>query len=102
MERIEKIKSFLEKSPKDAFLTHALALEWLKIGNKQEALLCFQQNATEHPDYVGTYYHLGKLLEELSNLEDAQAIYEKGIAVAKKENDAHAQRELQAALDDIF
>ena len=32
MEKIEKLKSFLNNSPEDPFLKHALALEYIKTG----------------------------------------------------------------------
>ncbi len=37
MERIEKLKEYLKTNDKDSFLQHALALEYIKIGNDEEA-----------------------------------------------------------------
>ncbi|RYD98588.1 MAG: hypothetical protein EOP54_07175 [Sphingobacteriales bacterium] len=101
MDRIEKLKQFLNQSPNEPFLTHALALEWIKIGNREEALACFESNKAHNPEYVGTYYHLAKLLESLNKNEEAIAVYEAGIAVAHKAADMHALNELRAALEDL-
>lgn len=49
------------------------------------------------PDYVGTYYHLGKLYEEIEEGEKALEIYQKGIEIAKKIKDQHALSELMGA-----
>ncbi len=101
MDRIDKLKQFLNQSSNEAFLTHALALECIKIGNQEEALACFESNKTHNPEYVGTYYHLAKLLESLNRNEDAIAVYEAGIAIARKAADLHALSELRAALEDL-
>ncbi len=37
MEKIEKLKAFLQLSPEDSFLNHALALEYIKGGNTASA-----------------------------------------------------------------
>ena len=51
--------------------------------------------------YVGSYYHLGKLLERLQQEEKAIATYEKGIEMAKQVGDAHAANELRSALEEL-
>ncbi len=33
MDRVVKIKEMLAENPKDSFLCHALALEYIKLGN---------------------------------------------------------------------
>ena len=99
MERIEKIKLMLAEQPKDCFLKHALALEFIKMGQCNEAKAAFLQNLETDESYVATYYHLGKLYERLDEAEKAMDIYKKGIVVGQKQKDAHSVRELRAALD---
>jgi Tfp pilus assembly protein PilF len=101
MERIEKLKEFLAASPADAFLMHALALEYVKAGNDAEARLLFEKLLAANEQYVGSYYHLGKLLERIQQPGKATAIYEKGMQVAKAAGDNHAYNELQAAHDEL-
>lgn len=101
MDRIDKLKQFLNQSPHEPFLTHALALEWIKIGNQEEALACFESNKIHNPEYVGTYYHLAKLLESLNKNKEAIEVYEAGMEVALKAADMHALNELRAALEDL-
>ncbi|MEX0747959.1 MAG: tetratricopeptide repeat protein, partial [Rhodothermales bacterium] len=50
------------------------------------------------PDYVGTYYHLGKLHEQEGRKEEAKETYRQGIATAQRLRDAHAESELREAL----
>jgi tetratricopeptide (TPR) repeat protein len=101
MDRIARILEFLEKQPTDNFLRHALALEYTKLGRDAEARALFLSILTESPDYVGSYYHLGKLLEKLGETAAAIEWYEKGMAAAKTAKDQHAYNELQAAYEDL-
>jgi len=101
MDRIARILEFLEKQPTDNFLRHALALEYTKLNKDAEAKALFLDILTENPDYVGSYYHLGKLLEKLGETAAAIEWYEKGMAAAKTAKDQHAYNELQAAYEDL-
>ncbi|MEO7309076.1 MAG: hypothetical protein ABIX01_01665 [Chitinophagaceae bacterium] len=100
-DRIKKLKEFLEKQPADSFLQHALALEFVKIGDDVQARKLFASILLVEPGYVGSYYHLGRLLERVGENEQAISVYEKGIIAAKNAGDNHAKNELQMALDDI-
>ena len=102
MEKIEKLKSFLKGSPDDPFLKHALALEYIKTGNETEAKELFLEILTQDPAYIGTYYHLARLLERTGETGSAKNWYEKGMNAAKLAGDDHAYNELQAALEDLI
>ncbi len=101
MSRIEKLIEFLQESPGDSFLQHALALEYIKIEEGKKAQELFEKILEKEPDYVGSYYHLGKLLEKKGETEYALNTYEKGMAIAKAKNDKHSYSELQAAKEDL-
>jgi tetratricopeptide (TPR) repeat protein len=101
MSRIEKLLEFIESSGKDSFLQHALALEYIKIGDDEKARNLFNELLLREPTYVGSYYHLGKLLERVGDLEKAIRIYQRGMEEAKTSGDHHAMNELQGALEDI-
>lgn len=101
MDRIERILEFLKQQPKDNFLRHALALEYIKLERVEEARDLFMEILTETPDYIGSYYHLAKCLVQLQQINLAIEWYEKGMAAAKLVKDDHAYRELQAAYEDL-
>jgi tetratricopeptide (TPR) repeat protein len=100
-ERIEKLKEFLKASPKDSFLNHALALEYVKLGQDEDARKLFDVNVADDVRYVASYYHLGKLLERVGATQEAITIYEKGMVAAKEAKDMHTYNELQGAYEDI-
>ena len=101
MDRIAKIREYLKDSPNDNFLLHALALELIKAGDDAQARSIFEQILTASPSYIGSYYHLGKLLERTGETQAAIDWYEKGMAAAKLANDKHAYSELQSAYEDL-
>ncbi|MCU0322775.1 MAG: tetratricopeptide repeat protein [Chitinophagaceae bacterium] len=101
MDRIERIKDFLQANPNDNFLLHALALEYIKLNNDADAKPLFEKILTQSPNYIGSYYHLAKLLERNGATTDAIQCYEKGMAAAKEAKDQHAYNELQAAYEDL-
>ncbi|MFN8243851.1 MAG: tetratricopeptide repeat protein [Ferruginibacter sp.] len=101
MSRIEKLLEFLAASPTDSFLQHALALEYIKEGNDTRARELFETLLAREPDYTGSYYHLGKLLERAGDNPGAMDIYRQGMAACKKAGDNHAYNELQGALEEL-
>ena len=100
-DRIEKLKAFLVQSPKDCFLNHALALEYIKAGDEAGARTYFEINLKNDPGYVATYYHIGKLLERAGETNEALKMYEEGMTQAKAKQDMHSFNELRTAYDDL-
>ena len=101
MSRIEKLLEYMRTSDKDSFLQHALALEYIKIGNDEEARNLFNELLLREPSYVGSYYHLGKLLERGGDFDKAVRIYKRGMEEAKRAGDNHSYNELMGALEEI-
>ena len=99
--RLEKLQEFLKAEPNDPFLKYALATEYLRLNNHEEALKFYLDLVKNHEDYVGTYYHLGKLYEGLGKKEEAFEIYEKGIEIARKIKDNHALSELLGVYNNL-
>ena len=101
MDRIEKLKEFLKTNPQDSFLQHALALEYIKLDNDAEAKILFEEILDREPAYIGTYYHLAKLLERNDETDAAIKVYEKGMEEAKKAGENHPYNELRAAWEEL-
>ena len=101
MDRIEKLRDLLKESPRDSFLQHALALEYIKLGDDNEAQQLFNSVIQNEPGYIGTYYHLAKLLERAGQTDEAIKVYEKGMEEAGKAGDHHALSELRSAFEEL-
>ena len=96
--KLEQLLRFLDMAPNDPFSLYSVAYEYYRGGKYPEALEYYTRLTNEHPDYVGTYYQLGKLWEQMDNFEKALETYERGISVAQKQKDFHTLGELQRAL----
>jgi Tfp pilus assembly protein PilF len=101
MDRIIKLKEFLQANPRDSFLKHALALEYVKLEDDKTAREIFEEILTQDPGYIGSYYHLAKLLERTGDTNAAIQWYEKGMEAAKKAGDNHALGELRSAYEEL-
>ncbi len=101
MERMEKLRAFLGANPTDSFLQHALALEYVKVEEDEKARQIFEKLLSENPSYVGSYYHLAKLLERANEKETALEWYLKGMAQAREAGDNHSYNELLAAFEEL-
>lgn len=97
-ERLDMIRKMLEENPEDAFLNYAAALEYKKRNMTDEAIATLEKLRKTQPDYLGTYYTLGKIYEGLGKEVDAITLYKEGIEVAKSQQDRKIQGELTEAL----
>ena len=102
IDRTARLKDLLKANPEDSFLQHALALEYIKAGDEAGARQLFESILLKDPAYIGSYYHLGKLLERTGETALAIEWYEKGMLAAKTGNDNHAHGELKAAYEDLI
>ena len=100
MNRKQQLLEFLAQSPNDSFLKFALALEFIKAGDDDSALVYFKDIITHDPDYTGTYYHLGKLYQRKNDHSLARQTLMDGID-RTKEKDPHTYAELRQALDEL-
>jgi tetratricopeptide (TPR) repeat protein len=87
------------QNPADAFARYGLAMELANTGELQRAVAEFHTLLEHNPNYAAAYFHGGQVLEKLGDVEQARALYEKGIEVTSRTGDAHTRSELQAALD---
>lgn len=97
-DRLDQLKEMLEKNPRDPFLLYALAQEFTKLGEVKEALNFYEHLRQDHPEYTGTYYHLGKLYERQGDMEKAKHTYRKGLEMTRRLGAQHDYSELLGAL----
>jgi tetratricopeptide (TPR) repeat protein len=97
--RLDILKQMLEQDPRNSFARYGLAMEYAKTGELLRAVNEFQLLVSTDESYAAAYYHGGQALEKLGRVEEARAIYEKGIEVTTKKGDAHTRSEIEAALN---
>ena len=99
--RIEMLKQYISEDSEDVFLQYALALEYVNLDRREDALAMLTSIIANHPDYLAAYYQLGKLFEQSRLPVDAKKTYEAGIAVAQQQKEFKTLNELRAALDSM-
>lgn len=97
-ETLKKLASFIKKNPNDSFSKFALALEFQKQNMYKKSRILFENILENDPEYLGVYYHLGKLYELFDRIEDARNMYRQGIKIAEKQQEARTKSELEEAL----
>jgi len=100
-DRLVALLDFLEKDPSDEFTRFALALEYRKLGRRDEAIGHLEVLVTKSPDYMGTYYHLGSMYREGGDPDRAIAVLRQGVKVADTQRDHHAKAELLSLLAEL-
>ncbi|RNC83892.1 MAG: hypothetical protein ED557_08970 [Balneola sp.] len=95
---IPTLAARVKDNPNDSFSKFALALELMKIGLNEKALVLFESIIENDPNYVGVYYHLGALYISLDENKKGINTYKKGIEIANTIKDQHVRSELQSAL----
>ncbi len=96
-QRLHQLQTLLTDSPDDEFLLFAIAKEYENLGDNALALQYYLSLKQLSPNYIGLYYHLGKLQEQLDQPTQALATYADGVARAHALDDQHARAELQSA-----
>jgi tetratricopeptide (TPR) repeat protein len=99
--RLEQLQSFFNEDPYDPFNIYGLALEYMKT-DVEKSVEYFEKLLEEHPDYIPTYYHAGKLFESIGERNKAITTFEQGILRARTSNEIKALRELQAAHQELI
>lgn len=95
--RKEQLLNLLEDDPKDPFIKYALGLEYIKEQNHEQALPYFEDVLTNHEEYLPVYYQAAELYILLEQNEQAESCYQRGIQIAKEQEDRHTLAELQNA-----
>src|SRR5207248_7709762 len=96
--RIEILQSMVEQNPADSFSRYGLAMEFVNAGKLAEAVGHFEALLEHNPNYAAGYFHGGQTLEKLGRIDEAKALYQKGIEVTTATGDSHTRSELQGAL----
>lgn len=95
---ISRLAKNIQQDPSDTFSKFALALELLKDDRVEKAQLLFEAILKQDPDYLGVYYHLGKLYQRREMYTQAKEMFSYGIQLAEKKNESRTKSELSEAL----
>lgn len=97
--RLEMLQQMVSQDPNNSFARYGLAMEYANAGALEQAVAEFRSLVQQNSDYSAAYFHGGQALEKLGRIEEARAMYEKGIEVTTRKGDAHTRAEIEAALN---
>jgi tetratricopeptide (TPR) repeat protein len=100
-EKLQQLFKLLEREPNDTFLLYGVGMEYKKLGAPDKAIEHFDRVLKTDPNYCYAYYQKGQVLEQSGQADLARQTYQEGITAAKRAGDAHAQSELEAAMEMI-
>jgi tetratricopeptide (TPR) repeat protein len=98
-EKLQQLFRLLQREPNDTFLLYGIGMEHKKLDALPAAIEYFDRVIANDAGYCYAYFQKGQVFEQMADPEKAQQAYRDGIAAAKRAGDAHAQSELEAALD---
>jgi predicted Zn-dependent protease len=101
MDKVAGLKEILERDPTNAFARYGLAMELAGQGETDAALSEFDRLRADHPDYVAGYFMAAQALARARRSQEAKQRLADGIDCARRTGNQHAQREMQAMLDDL-
>ncbi|MDR7130789.1 Tfp pilus assembly protein PilF [Algoriphagus sp. 4150] len=101
LNRIQLLRQFTEEEPENPFNWYALALEYRET-DEEEAFTLFAKVLADHPSYLAAYFPAAHLYAEMGEIEQAKAIFEKGIVLAREQKNIKAQQELQNAYQNFL
>ena len=96
--RLELLTQMVGQDPNNAFARYGLAMEYSNSGNFRKAVEEFHTLLERDENYAAAYFHGGQALEKLGKIEEARALYEKGIEITTRKGDLHTRSEIEAAL----
>ncbi|MBL6450020.1 tetratricopeptide repeat protein [Fulvivirga sp. 29W222] len=99
--RLNQLLDFLKEDPNDPFTIYAIATEY-RFEEIEKSRMYYEQLLMNHPDYLPTYYHVAQLYQQLELTELAKQTFEKGIELAKKQENSLSLRELQNAYNELL
>lgn len=99
MSRLESLQELAKLDPNNTLIRYGIAMEHKNGGNLGEAVQAFEEVLKINENYAAAYFHGGQALEQMGRVDDAKAMYQRGIAATERTGDGHTKSELQAALD---
>src|SRR3954447_15110882 len=97
-DRFGILKQMVAENANNSFARYGLGMEYVKSGEYARAVDEFRSLLEHDNSYSAAYFHGGQALEKLGRIDEARAMYEKGIEATTRNGDAHTRAEIEGAL----
>jgi Tfp pilus assembly protein PilF len=99
--RKKQIEEMLVDDPNDAFLRYGLAMEYVSAGDDRTAVECFHKLLEVDASYVPGYMQGGLALMRLDRTNEARELWQRGVALARQQGNAHAADEMSGMIANL-
>lgn len=99
--RKQQIEAMLADDPNDPELRYMLAMEHVSEENDEGAVSCFAEIIKRKPDYAPAYHQGGRALVRLGKINEARAMLQRGIPIARQQGNDHAAGEMTELLESL-
>jgi Tfp pilus assembly protein PilF len=101
MNRRQKLEALLVESPDDSFLQYALAMQCAADGDDPAAVAGMGTLLDRDPHYVPAYFQLAQIVVRQGENDRARQLLTRGIEMARRAGDDHAEGEMRGFLEQI-
>lgn len=101
MTRLERMRKLVELDPNSEITYFGLGQACYDEGLFEEGAAAMARAIAIKADYTAAYEILGRCLEKLGRLEEARAIYEKGIEIGTQKGDMIPTEKMKARLNRV-
>ncbi len=98
--RMGQLEAMLAEEPGDAELHYFLAMEYLSAGDEAAGTQKLRE-LTNDSIYVPAFLQAGQVMARQGQVKEACYILRRGIELAQKQGNSHAQGEMQGLLDSL-
>jgi Tfp pilus assembly protein PilF len=99
--RLEQFKEFVDMDPSDTFSRYALGMEYMGVGDFENAIAQFEEVTKIEPANSAAYFQSANACERQGDIVRAKEFLRIGIQVATEKGDRHAKDEMTAALEKL-
>lgn len=100
-ERIDQIRSLLEKSPQDIFLHYSLGMELAKAEKFDQAVEAFRQCDEVQPGYLPAMVEAAKCLRAAGKRDEAREAFTAALQAAEAAGDQHVGDFVRSQLEGL-
>ena len=98
-DRLQELMAFHEAAPEDDFATYAIAQEYIKAGDPDEALRWIEKTIQIKPDHAYAYTQPACVLSTSGRADQARQAVADGLEAAHRGGDSKAASELNELLE---
>ena len=99
--RIDTLLALLDRGQDSALLRFSLGSEYLAVEDAESAAAHLKQAVRLDADYSAAWKLLGRALVELEQADAARDVYREGIAIAERNGDIQAAKEMRVFMKRI-